>query len=260
MSTTITFWGAAGFEITWPGRRLLVDPFLTGNPAAPLAPDTVETPDVILVSHAAFDHVGDTATIAKRTGAPIICGGDVRILLMDQGVDGDQIQATVWGIVTEVAGVVVRPVECHHWSHVSAEQRGDAERNAARVRRRDGAGRPDLPLRRHRDLRHATHRRALPADVGLLGCTNPQELLDAVPGPGRFLTGEMSPDEAARAAEMLGVELAVACHYLAKNPDVDEFLELVPKHDSTGRRKALAPRVGESIVVEDGDYRIEGSP
>ena len=70
--------GAAGFEITWGGKRLLVDPFLTGSPAAPLSPDALETPDLILVCHAALDRLGDTAAIAKRTGAPIICGGEVR--------------------------------------------------------------------------------------------------------------------------------------------------------------------------------------
>ncbi|MFQ5426171.1 MAG: MBL fold metallo-hydrolase, partial [Gaiellales bacterium] len=116
MSTDITFWGAAGFEIVAPDHRIVVDPFLTGNPVAPLGADEVQTPDVILVTHAAFDHVGDTAAIARRTGAPVVCGGDVRLLLIDQGVDGDQVQATVWGILTEVAGLVVRPVECHHWS------------------------------------------------------------------------------------------------------------------------------------------------
>jgi L-ascorbate metabolism protein UlaG (beta-lactamase superfamily) len=258
MSTAITFWGAAGFEIIWTGKRVLIDPFLTGNPAAPLAPEDVEMPDLILVSHAAFDHVGDTAAIAKRTGAPVVCGGDVRILLMDQGVDGDQIQATVWGIVTEVAGLAVRPVECHHWSMsrlssgetLSGTPLAFVFETEPGVRIYHYGDTAIFDMRLIGELYRPT--------VGLLGCTNPQELEQLVPGPGRFLTGEMSPDEAARAAEMLGVEAAVACHYLTMNADVDEFLTLVPRHDSTGRRKALAPRVGESIVIENGDYRIEG--
>ena len=77
--------------------------------------------------------------------------------------------------------------------------------------------------------------------VGLLGCTLPRELSHLIPGPATFLTGEMDPDEAARAAEMLGLELAVACHYLAPNEDVDRFLELVPKYDTTGKRRVVAP-------------------
>ena len=94
--------------------------------------------------------------------------------------------------------------------------------------------------------------------VGLLGCTLPRELSHLIPGPGTFLTGEMDPDEAARAAEMLGLELAVACHYLAPHEDVDRFVELVPLHDSTGQRRVVAPRVGDTLVVEPGRHWIEG--
>ncbi len=258
MSTRITFWGAAGYEITWPGKRMLIDPFLTGNPAAPLRPDDVETPDLILVSHAAFDHVGDTAAIAERTGAPVVCGGDVRILLMDQGVGGDQIQATVWGIVTEVAGVVVRPVECHHWS-MSRLSTGEA--NVGTPLAFIVETEPGVRIYHYGDTSIFDMRllgELYRPTVGLLGCSQPRELLDAVPGPGRFLTGEMSPGEAARAAEMLGVDLAVACHYLTLDEDVEEFLRLVGEHDSTGRRQALAPRVGETVVVAGDRYEIEG--
>jgi L-ascorbate metabolism protein UlaG (beta-lactamase superfamily) len=258
VSTRIAFWGAAGFELRGPEKRIIIDPFLTGNVAAPLSPDEVETPDVILVSHAAFDHVGDTAAIAKRTGAPVICGGDVRILLMDQGVDGDQIQATVWGIVTEVAGVVVRPVECHHWS-MSTLSSGETLVGTPLAFIVETE--PGVRIYHYGDSSYFDMRwigELYRPTVGLLGCSQPRELLAQVPGPGRFLTGEMSPDEAARVAELLGVDLAVACHYLTPNEEVEEFLTLVEEHDTTGRRRALAPKAGETVVVDGGRYAIEG--
>jgi hypothetical protein len=92
--------------------------------------------------------------------------------------------------------------------------------------------------------------------VGLLGCTLPRELSYLIPGPGTFLTGEMDPDEAARAAEMLGLELAVACNYLEPNEDVDRFVEIVPRYDTTGNRRVVAPLVGETLVVEPGNHWI----
>ena len=116
MSTRLTYFGAAGYEIVGPTHRILIDPFLSQNPLAPCSPDDLEPPDAILVSHAAFDHYGDTAAIALRTGAPVVCDAAVRAMLLDAGVPGDQVTATTWGIVVEVAGLVVRPVECHHWS------------------------------------------------------------------------------------------------------------------------------------------------
>ena len=93
--------------------------------------------------------------------------------------------------------------------------------------------------------------------VGLLGCTVPRELLVRVPGPGNFLTGEMDADEAARTAEMLGLKIAVACHYLEVDSEVRRFLELVPKYDSTGVRKAVAPEVGDTLVVDAQGFELE---
>jgi len=93
--------------------------------------------------------------------------------------------------------------------------------------------------------------------VALLGCTLPKELSHRIPGPATFLTGEMDADEAARTAEMLGVDLAVACHYLAPNEEVERFLELVPVYDTTGRRRVVAPLVGETLVVDGDRHSIE---
>jgi L-ascorbate metabolism protein UlaG (beta-lactamase superfamily) len=84
--------------------------------------------------------------------------------------------------------------------------------------------------------------------VGIFGCTDPVELPSD--GPGELLTGEMDADEAAYAAEMLAVDVAIAAHYLSPTPAVAEFLERVPARDTTGRRIALAPAVGETVVVE----------
>ena len=74
MSTRLTYHGAASYEIVSPTHTILIDPFLTGNPLAPCGPDDLRTPDVILVSHAAVDHYGDTPAVAKRTGR----AGDLR--------------------------------------------------------------------------------------------------------------------------------------------------------------------------------------
>ena len=74
--------------------------------------------DLVVVSHAAFDHLGDTEAIARRYGCPVICGGEVKAYLMAKGLPGEQLRATTWGIRVEVAGIEVQPVECHHWSQI----------------------------------------------------------------------------------------------------------------------------------------------
>lgn len=66
-------------RITWLGHsaflvagkdRILVDPFLTGNPMASTTADKVDC-DIICVTHGHGDHLGDTIDIARRTGASI---------------------------------------------------------------------------------------------------------------------------------------------------------------------------------------------
>ena len=49
---------------------MLVDPFLTGNPMASIAADRVDC-DIVCVTHGHGDHLGDAASIAKRTGATV---------------------------------------------------------------------------------------------------------------------------------------------------------------------------------------------
>jgi hypothetical protein len=80
------------------------------------------------------------------------------------------------------------------------------------------------------------------------------------PGPGRILTGEMSPDEAALAAELLGVRYALATHYVEPDDiDVRRFLEQVPAHDTSGRRIPLALRPGEVLVIDGEDHHVEAA-
>jgi L-ascorbate metabolism protein UlaG (beta-lactamase superfamily) len=250
MATRFHFLGAAGFEIEGTEHRVLVDPFLTGNPAAPIGPEEVERPDVILVTHAAFDHLGDAAVIARRTGAPVVCGGDVRRLLMDDGVPSGQIQATVWGVVVRVGGVVVRPVECHHWS-MAVRSNGQVITGVPLAFIFEPE--PGLSVYHYGDTSYFDMRfigELYKPRVGLIGCSQPYELVEPEPHAGEELSGEMAPDEAARAADMLGVELAVACHYFTHNDDTREFLDVVSKHDASGRRRAMAPLPGETFTVE----------
>ncbi len=86
MATTITWLGHATFEIKTAGKTLLIDPFFTGNPVATTTADAVH-PDFILITHGHGDHVGDTVTIAQRTGALCIANFEVCQWLGQQGVE-----------------------------------------------------------------------------------------------------------------------------------------------------------------------------
>ncbi len=86
MSVKLTWYGHATLGLEVDGYRLLVDPFFTGNPAASTTADAVDA-DFILVSHGHGDHIGDTVSIAKRTGALVIANYEITNWLSNQGVE-----------------------------------------------------------------------------------------------------------------------------------------------------------------------------
>jgi L-ascorbate metabolism protein UlaG (beta-lactamase superfamily) len=85
MSTRVRWLGHACLWIESDGQKLLVDPFLTGNPAAAVKAADVQ-PDFILISHGHGDHVGDAVAIAKRTGAMVIANFEISEWLQKQGL------------------------------------------------------------------------------------------------------------------------------------------------------------------------------
>ncbi len=71
----VTWLGHAAFQIVSPGgTRLLVDPFLTQNPATPAERKKLDgyKLDAILVSHSHPDHAADAAPLARATKAKVI--------------------------------------------------------------------------------------------------------------------------------------------------------------------------------------------
>jgi L-ascorbate metabolism protein UlaG (beta-lactamase superfamily) len=86
MSPKVTWYSHASFLIETDKARLLVDPFLTGNPLAPVKADEVEA-DYIFISHGHGDHVGDSVPIAKRTGATVVSNFEIQNWITAQGVE-----------------------------------------------------------------------------------------------------------------------------------------------------------------------------
>jgi L-ascorbate metabolism protein UlaG (beta-lactamase superfamily) len=85
MTVEITWLSHSAFEIQTDKYNLMIDPFLTDNPAAKVQAADVK-PNFILITHGHFDHIGDTVDIAKRTGATCIGIYDLTTWLEKQGV------------------------------------------------------------------------------------------------------------------------------------------------------------------------------
>lgn len=82
-----TYYGHSSFRVTVNGKKLLFDPFITGNELAKdIDINTIEA-DYILLSHGHFDHVADVESIAKRTGATIIAAYEVALWFAAKGIE-----------------------------------------------------------------------------------------------------------------------------------------------------------------------------
>jgi L-ascorbate metabolism protein UlaG (beta-lactamase superfamily) len=91
MTTKIQWLGHSCFYIESNSHKILIDPFLTGNPAASLKAADLKA-DFILVSHGHGDHVGDTIEIAKRCNSTVICNYEISGWMESKGVKAHGMQ------------------------------------------------------------------------------------------------------------------------------------------------------------------------
>ena len=83
----LTYYGHSCFSVTVNGKKLLFDPFISGNELAKdIDIDSIEA-DYILLSHGHFDHVADVESIARRTGATVIASYEVAMWFAGKGIE-----------------------------------------------------------------------------------------------------------------------------------------------------------------------------
>ena len=69
----LKYFSHSAFQLTTlAGKKILIDPFLSGNPTSPVKAATVDA-DYIILTHAHSDHIGDAFEIAKRCNSTFIC-------------------------------------------------------------------------------------------------------------------------------------------------------------------------------------------
>jgi len=81
----ITFHGHACFVLEADGRRVIIDPFITGNPATDVSLDRLPKVDAVLLSHGHGDHLGDAVPIARRDAATIVATFELAKFCEKQG-------------------------------------------------------------------------------------------------------------------------------------------------------------------------------
>lgn len=87
--TKITWYGHATFLYETPGgMRVMIDPWLAGNPACPEDMKFVDNLDVLLITHGHFDHIADAVKVANEARPKSIVGiAEISAWFSKKGVD-----------------------------------------------------------------------------------------------------------------------------------------------------------------------------
>ena len=116
---SITWYGHATFVIGTPGgRRIVFDPWLTGNPKAP-AGAKIDKADVICVSHGHSDHTSDVLPVARATGATVVAVFELANYFQGKGLK-DVVGMGVGGTV-DVKGLKLSMTPAVHTSSIEED-------------------------------------------------------------------------------------------------------------------------------------------
>ena len=95
MSIALTWLSHASWLIEIDSHRLLLDPFVTDNPAAEITADSLNEISHVIVSHGHFDHITDAETIARRNRCPIIANFEIANWFSAKGFGSDDLPAPI---------------------------------------------------------------------------------------------------------------------------------------------------------------------
>lgn len=208
----LTYFGQSAFQLDGTdGTRILIDPWIEDNPGCDRSVESFTGVTAVLVTHAAFDHLGDAPAIARQNDAPLLCDYTTRIALLYRGFPEGLLHGYIWGAEHDGDGWSAKVVEAHHMSYdEDANLIGPALAYIVTI--------DDTSVYHMGDT-------SIFGDIELFADLY-EPTVSLVPigeAPGYFT--ELHPDEAALAAEWLDSDVVVPMHYPPGSDKPGQFQE-----------------------------------
>ncbi len=183
----VTYLGHSAFLLEG-SRRVLLDPWIEGNPQSPISLDQCEGADIYIITHAHGDHgLDDAVKLAKKHGGTVVGIYEIALEASNKGVK-DTVGANIGGFF-DVNGVKIALTTATHSSPIGAPTGAVVELNGKRIYHAGDTG--------------------VFYDMKLIGELYKPDLA-LLPIGGHFVMG---PLEAAKAIELLGVKKVIPMHY-----------------------------------------------
>jgi L-ascorbate metabolism protein UlaG (beta-lactamase superfamily) len=198
MPLSFTWLGHSTFLFRSPGgKRILIDPWLTTNPACPASAKKIHELDLMLLTHGHDDHTADAVAVARATLARVIAPYELALWLEQKGLR--TVTSMNHGGTLDAAGLSITMVPAIHSS--SVEEAG----------RHVYVGSPCGYVIRFEDdvTIYFAGDTALFGDMRLIAELYRPAMAFLPIGD----TYTMGPDQAAKACELLGVRQVVPMHY-----------------------------------------------
>lgn len=198
MALSITWLGHATFLLQSPGgKRILFDPWITGNPKSPESAKKLGALDLILITHGHSDHTTDAVAIGRSSGAQTVAPFEVSVWLGSKGLQ--KITGMNPGGTLNALGLSITMVPAMHSSSVEEDGKivylGVATGYVVRFE--------------NGQTIYFAGDTSVFGDMRLIGEMYHPEI--AFLPIGDLYT--MGPEQAAKACELLGVKQVVPMHY-----------------------------------------------
>jgi L-ascorbate metabolism protein UlaG (beta-lactamase superfamily) len=193
-----TWLGHATFLIASPGgKKVLIDPWVTGNPSAPEAAKNIGHVDLVLVTHGHSDHTADVIPLARASGAPVVAPVELALFFQRKGLQ--QVTGMNPGGTIHPLGLSITMVQAVHSSSIEEDGKPVYA----------GAATGYVVKFENGTTIYFAGDTALFGDMRLIGELYRPDI--AFLPIGDFYT--MGPEQAAKAVDLLGARHVVPMHY-----------------------------------------------